>query len=61
MIESTDFTLWKFTKSFKRPEQYIPPIRRADGRWARSDREKADELADHLSNLIFTILMMKTF
>ena len=41
-------TLWKATKRIKRPQISIPPIRKADGNWAKNDDEKARASADHL-------------
>lgn len=43
-----DYSLWKATKKLKRPKQTHPPIRKADGSWARSEKEKATRFAEHL-------------
>jgi len=43
-LSPDDTSLWKATKGFKRPQAYIPPIRKTDGRWAKSDVEKATVL-----------------
>jgi len=46
--ERTDYSLWKTTRSLKRPERSIPPVRLSDGNWARSDEEKANAFAAYL-------------
>ena len=38
----------KATKSSKRPQVSIPPIRKSDGSWAKSDIERAAVFGDHL-------------
>lgn len=48
-----DYSLWKITKKLKRPQRAIPPIRKGNGDWARSDLEKAELFASHLAN-VFT-------
>lgn len=35
----------------KRPQQSIPPIRKENGQWAKSDEEKATAFAEHLANV----------
>jgi len=52
-LSPSDNTLWKATKRLKRPQTSIPPIRKADGSWAKSDDEKAMAFADHLQK-VFT-------
>lgn len=47
--KDTDYSLWKMTKEFKRPKMQIPPIRKENGEWAKSNKEKADLFAEHLS------------
>ena len=47
-----DHSLWKATKSFQRPTMAIPPLRKPDSSWARSNMEKSNEFA-HLAN-VFT-------
>ena len=49
--ETTDYSLWKATKKIKHPQISIPPIRKTDGNWARTNKEKADTFAKHLSNV----------
>lgn len=47
---ATDYSLWKITKRFKRPKQNIPPIRKSDNTWAKSNEEKTEVFAEHLSS-----------
>lgn len=49
---TTDYSLWKSTKSFKKPIMHIPPIKDINGRWAISNEQKAIRFAQHLE-LIF--------
>jgi len=35
----------------KRPQIQYPPIRKQDGSWARSEKEKAETFATHLSKI----------
>lgn len=51
--KATDYSLWRVTKNMKRPQMQIPPIKTATNQWARSEIEKANAFADHLSN-VFT-------
>jgi hypothetical protein len=46
-----DYSLWKATKRMKRPVVHIPPIRKEDGSWAKSDEQKAELFADHLEQI----------
>lgn len=48
---ATDYSLWKAARRFNRPALPVPPIRRADGAWARSNSQKAEVFADHLSQV----------
>ena len=50
---ATDYSLWKATKSLKQPQTQFPPIRRQDGGWARSEKDKAHTFAEHLAQ-VFT-------
>jgi hypothetical protein len=43
----------KLQKKCKRPQISIPPIRKSDRSWAKSDLEKAKNFAEHLSQ-VFT-------
>lgn len=54
-LSKDDHTIWKATKKFKRPQISIPPIRKDDGSWAKSDPEKAATFAKHLEQ-VFTPL-----
>jgi hypothetical protein len=44
-------TIWKAKKKFDRPQTPIPPIRKPDTSWARSNSEKAEVSAKHLEQL----------
>lgn len=44
-------SLWKATKKFDQTTKRIPPIRKANGEWAKTDKEKADLFANHLSDV----------
>lgn len=48
---STDYSLWKATKKLKQPKAHFPPIRMVNGNWARSNKEKADTFAIHLTKV----------
>jgi len=48
-----DNTLWKAKKRLKRPQIMIPPLRNADGSWAKNDDDKAKTFAVHLQQ-VFT-------
>jgi hypothetical protein len=45
---STEYSLWKATKRLKRPTINIPPVRKQDRAWARNNKEKAENFAEHL-------------
>lgn len=45
-----DYTLWAATKYLKRPKQLNFPIKKKDGTWAETDKDKAEILADHFEN-----------
>lgn len=51
--QATDYSLWKMIRNLKQPQTQIPPIRIAPNRWARSEMEKANAFAEHLSE-VFT-------
>lgn len=53
-LSPVDHSLWKATKKFKRPIVAIPPIRKPNGAWARSNTEKANEFAEYLANVYTT-------
>lgn len=46
--KESDYSLWKATKGLKRPKEQMPPIKKVDGTWARSPKDKADIFAEHL-------------
>lgn len=50
---STEYSLWKFTKNLNRPQQSKSAIRKSNGAWARTSKEKANIFAQHLAN-VFT-------
>jgi hypothetical protein len=52
-LSSDAHSLWKVTKKFKRPTIAIPPIRKQDGSWTRTNKEKINIFADYLAT-IFT-------
>lgn len=49
----TKYSFWRATMNLKRPQIKIPPIRKENGSWARSDEEKALVFANHLEE-VFT-------
>lgn len=49
--KDTEYSLWRATKSLKRPKIHIPPIKKDDGTWARSDKQKADLFAEYLEEI----------
>lgn len=49
--EATDYSLWKATKKLNRPQVVNPPLRYANGHWARSNSEKANLFAEHLASV----------
>lgn len=48
---NNDHSLWKATKYLKKPTTRDVPIKRPDGTWCRSSKNKADEFADHLETI----------
>uniref|UniRef100_A0ABD2VUC9 DNA-directed DNA polymerase n=1 Tax=Trichogramma kaykai TaxID=54128 RepID=A0ABD2VUC9_9HYME len=49
--EATDYSLWKATKRINKPQNFIAPIRKETGGWARTDQEKGLAFAQHLANV----------
>lgn len=49
--ETTNYSLWKVTKSIRQPKTSIPPIMKSDGTWAKSDTEKSDEFSKHFDQV----------
>jgi len=50
-LPPTDNTLWKATKQLKHPHASVPPIRKPNNEWTRSDKDKANVFATHLADL----------
>lgn len=50
-LSKEDHSIWKATKTFKRPTAHVPPIMREDGTWGKTDQEKASTFAEHLSKV----------
>lgn len=48
---SSEYSLWKFTKTFNRPQQFKSAIRKNEGGWAKTGREKAQTFAKHLAKV----------
>lgn len=46
----TDYSLWKATRNLEKSCQAFPPVKKSDGTWARSDREKVALFANHLKD-----------
>jgi len=51
-LSPTDNTLWKVTKRFKCPQAPVPPFRKPNNEWARSDKDKANVFATHLADVL---------
>jgi len=45
----TNYSLWKATKRLKQIHQ--PSVRKQDGSWARSEKEKTETFVEHLSKV----------
>jgi hypothetical protein len=52
-LSPDDHSLWKTAKKFKRPTIAIPPIRKQNRRWARTNKEKTNLFAEYLAT-VFT-------
>jgi len=50
--DNTDYSLWKAIKQMKKPRVQIPPIRKEDGTWERSEQEKGEIYARHLEHVL---------
>ena len=48
--KSSDYSLWKATKRLKNPINQIPPLMDVNNKWAKSNLEKAEVFAKHLTN-----------
>lgn len=51
--QATDYSLWKATRTLRRQNYTIPPVRTETGKWAKSPLEKAETFATHLKK-VFT-------
>ena len=49
--ESTNYSLWRVTKKFKKSSEYIPPIKMQNNQWARSNQQKTDCFAEYLEQI----------
>lgn len=47
----TDYSLWKATKTLKRPIMHSPPIKNYDGSWAKSNAQTAKRFPEYLQNI----------
>lgn len=47
----SDYSLWKATRYLKRPKLTFSPIRKPDGNWARSSKERAEVFAAHFEKI----------
>ena len=55
-LKRDDYSIWKLLKSRKKPQTLLPPIRKNStppGPWAKSDSEKVELFATHLTE-VFT-------
>lgn len=49
--KTTDYSLWRACKNLDRPLHHKPPLRNQNGTWIRTEQEKANAFADHLSKV----------
>lgn len=49
--KESNYSLWKATKKLKNTVAHSAPIRKTDGTWAKSNKEKAEVFAEHLANI----------
>lgn len=49
--KDTNYSLWKATKKTKNTVAHSAPIKKANGTWAKSNKEKAEVFAEHLSGI----------
>lgn len=49
--KTDDYSLWKITKSLKRPQEHMPPLRQSNGEWARKPADKAQVFANFLKDV----------
>jgi len=48
--KATDYSLWKAAKNINRPIKHSPPVKINETEWAKTDQQKADTFAMHISN-----------
>lgn len=49
--KETQYSLWKATKKSKNKVAHSAPIKKPDGTWAKSDKEKTEIFAEHLAGI----------
>lgn len=49
--KETNYSLWKATKKIKNTVTHKAPVRKTDGSWAKSNKEKAEIFAEHLAGI----------
>ena len=49
--KESQYSLWKATKKMKNTVAHSAPIKKTDGTWAKSNKEKAETFAEHLANI----------
>lgn len=49
--ETSDYSLWRATKKINCPRSFIPPIKKANGSWAKTSLDKATTFAEHLEKI----------
>jgi hypothetical protein len=54
-LSNDDHTIWKATKKINRPILPVPPIRKQDGSWARSNEEKVNTFSHHLARVFMPL------
>ena len=50
--KATDYSLWKATKNICKQTSHSSVIKKDNGNWAKSDAEKAETFANHLSDVL---------
>lgn len=48
---TSDYSLWKATKSLKKPIIHVSPIQKIDGKWAINNEQKTIVFAEHLEQI----------
>ena len=49
--KSSNYSLWKHTKSTSKPTERIPPIKSENGKWAKTNKEKVNMFGEHFSKV----------